>query len=201
MNPLTMLLLALSTWIAVLSVNDVWFSLSIVVVSLIAAWRRLPVLLGLCLPMFASLAIIHVPSGHWDLALSLGMRGCALIASLLAASAYIRISDLAKALQSLGVNQRLTYVLGTALNLLPMGRRYASAYSFYGQSVLGRVRYVIFPLITRMLVHSTGRQLPLETAGVLLPGKRTVLRPVPFRAIDWAVCGLSVVGALASVVG
>lgn len=148
-----------------------------------------------CLPLLLSLIFIHTPSGHWDIALGLGGgRGLALIAVLLAASSWTNASDLAKALQEIGLSPKLTYVLGTALNMLPMARRYAATYT----TTAGRqsqIKHVAFPLITRMLVHSTGRQLPLQTSGVLLPGRRTVLRPVPFLLVDWIICGLAVAGA------
>lgn len=202
MNPLALLGCSLSVWLSVLSVNQLWFSLLVIGVSIAVAPRRSFVLLGLTVPLLGSILIIHAPQGNTDVALALGARASALIASLLATATYIRVTELAKALQGLGASSKLTYILGNAINMLPLGSRYATVYreSMHYQGKHLKIRYVVFPLITRMLVMSAARELPLATSGVLLPGPRTVLRPVPFRPRDWAVTGLGLLLVVSCVV-
>lgn len=169
-------------WVAVLAINSVWFSLIVFVLSVALAPRRLLLMFGLSLPLFVSLLVIHGPHGHLDVAIGLGARGTALISVIIAAAAHIKPSELAKALQGTGMSPRLIYIFGTAIHMLPMARRYANAYreTIRHQGKRGVIKYVVFPLITRMLVMSTTRELPLRNSGVLLPGRRTLLRPVPW---------------------
>ena len=57
----------------------------------------------------------------------------------------------------------------------------------------GNYRHTLLavPTITQLLVVGTRRGVALETAGMDLPGRRTVLRPVPFTALDRALCVLA----------
>ena len=119
------------------------------------------------------------------------------MACVLAAMAYIRMPDLAKALQALRGGNRLSYLAGSTLQLFPQGAqrvriaRDANALKSRPVNVKTVAPHVIQPVITELLTQSAARGRALETAGYDLPGRRTVLRPVHDsgiqRAIRWTV--------------
>ncbi|AKK02214.1 energy-coupling factor transporter transmembrane component T family protein [Corynebacterium epidermidicanis] len=191
MNPLTVLAVCASTWIVVLGVNSPWVSASVVV----GAWlmarspRVLAATLALSLPVCASLLLVHGLFGFWGTAVVLGLRSAALIASLLAGFACFSTSDLAKAIQGARLSPKFAYVCGTALQTLPQGRRYAETYleQYRHLGLKGRIKYVAFPLVTRMLVQGADRSMAAQTHGIELPGRRTVLRPVAVSRWDYLI--------------
>ena len=121
MNPLTILSFAASAWILILGVNNPWLSAFFLVAALL--WRRVLVPTALLvLPMALSLAVIHIPFGHAHLAAELALRCAALVAVALAAFSTFTVADLAKALQTTRAPANLSYILSSALHILPEGR-------------------------------------------------------------------------------
>ena len=183
MNPLTILSFAASAWIFILGVNNPWLSAFFLVAALL--WRRVLVPTALLvLPMALSLAVIHIPFGHAHLAAELALRCAALVAVALAAFSAFTVADLAKAMQATRAPANLSYILSSALHILPEGRatfekvRYAQhlAYRRPVNPLLSTAR-ALLPTITP----------DLEVLGVGLPGRRTVLRPVADSATHKAL--------------
>ena len=202
LNPLTWLVGALSLMVLIIGVNQPWLSTTALAVSLaVGAWgaRSLaPALttLALAVPTGLSMLLIHAPHGTQTLlgpvtadglaiAGELTLRFAALIAVLLAAIANIRIDELVKVLQISRAGHRLAYILGAALQLLPQGRRTAQAvrdaHRLAGTRLrpLNSVPRLAVPVMTHLLTLGARRGAALETAGFDLPGRRTVLIPVP----------------------
>ncbi len=219
LNPLTLLSIALSTMAAVLVVNDPGFSTLVAALALTLATVRTRSLatvlaaLALSVPTGLSMLLIHAPHGSEPLmgpvtgdglalAVDLTLRFLALMSTLLAAMALIRVADLVKAVQASPLGHRTAYILGASLQLLPQGRAVVGAVRD-AQRLRGRrigarvVTRLAVPTITHLLITGTRRGLALETAGMDLPGRRTVLRPVPFTATDRV---LTVLAPLALVV-
>lgn len=185
-NPLALLAVCAVMWASVLIAHRATFSAGVLLVALVCAPRRIPMVVALALPMFLSLLIVHAPHGDAPVALSLGLRAGALIATLLADMAQFSAADLVKSLQSAGISPKLTYIVGSAVSILPIGKRYADIYntqlrlaghhSRFG--IRTRITRVIFPLITRMLVLSTEREAAVHTQGVLFPASAPFCAPL-----------------------
>lgn len=202
-NPLSWLVLAASTWILVLGVNQLWLSALVVAVSQVGAMirlRNLSVLLAtsvLAIPVSLSMVLIHAPFGTEVLvpllttdglvvAAELSVRFIALISAFLACASVIRLPELLKSVQvHPWLGARLAYILGAAVQLLPQGREALSAVRDANQ-LRGRgmsapvpaAKNVAMPLITRLLTAGATRAIPLEVAGMERRGTRTVLRQV-----------------------
>lgn len=202
-NPLTWLMLAASTWILVLGVNQPWLSAAVVLGAQSAAVLRLRnfsvlfTTVCLSLPMGLSLLLVHAPFGEEHLlplvtsdglatAASLSLRFVALMSVFLLAAAASTIPELSKAMQgSRWLGSRVAYILGSAVHLLPQGRdnlaAVRDAHQLRGRRTRGpvsAVRHLALPLITRLLSTGASRAIPLEVAGLDLPGRRTLLQPV-----------------------
>lgn len=196
------MVLATSTWIVVLGVNQLWLSFAVIVVAQVVVLlrlRNLSVLLAtlvLAIPMSLSMALIHVPFGDEVVAplvtadgllvaAELSMRFIALISVFLACVSAITVPELVKAVQGHPwLGSRVAYVIGSSVQLLPKGREALAAVrdanQLRGRSVRGPIRslkYLALPLITRLLSTGAARAIPLEVAGMDRRGPRTVLRP------------------------
>lgn len=201
-NPLTALAVAASGWILTMGINTPQASAAIVCAALIigtAKTRNASLIVAtaaLALPVALSMAVIHAPYGEeriaplitldgLQVAGVLALRFIALMACVLAAMAYIRMPDLAKALQAARGGNRLSYLAGSTLQLFPQGAqrvrvvREANRLQARAINVKTVVPHVIMPVITELLTQSAARGRALETAGYDLQGRRTVLRPVP----------------------
>lgn len=212
-NPLTALAVGASGWILVMGINTPAASAAIVLLSLIVATaktRNLAPIIAvvvLALPVAASMVLIHAPYGEERIAPlltadglatagELALRFTALMACLLAAGTFVRVPDLAKALQVLPGGNRLSYIAGSTLQLFPQGSqrvritRDANRLKARPITLKTSVPNLIMPVLTELLTLSSHRGRALETAGYDLPGRRTVLRPVPDsalqRTIRWA---------------
>lgn len=212
-NPLTALAVGASGWILVMGINTPQASAAIVLVSLIVATaktRNLAPIIAvvvLALPVAASMVLIHAPYGEERIAPLitadglatagvLALRFTALMACLLAAGTFVRVPDLAKALQVLPGGNRLSYIAGSTLQLFPQGSqrvritRDANRLKARPITLKTSVPNLIMPVLTELLTLSSHRGRALETAGYDLPGRRTVLRPVHDstlqRTIRWA---------------
>lgn len=202
LNPLTWLVTALSLMVLIIGVNQPWLSATVLAVSLavgVCGARSLAPALttaALVVPTGASMALVHAPHGAHTLwgpvtadgllvAGELTLRFAALIAVLLAAVANIRIDELVKALQVSRAGHRLAYILGAALQLLPQGTRTVQtvrdAHQLAGRriGVTGAIPRLAVPVMTQLLTLGARRGAALEAAGFDLPGRRTVLAPVP----------------------
>lgn len=202
LNSLTWLVGAFSLMVLIIGINQPWLSTTALAASLavgVCGARSLtPALavLALVVPTGLSMLLIHVPHGTQTLlgpvtadglaiAGELTLRFAALIAVLLAAMANIRIDELVKVLQISRAGHRLAYILGAALQLLPQGRRTAQtvrdAHRLAGTRLrpLNSVPRLAVPVMTHLLTLGARRGAALETAGFDLPGRRTVLIPVP----------------------
>ena len=206
MNPLTTLSFAASAWILILGVNNPWLSAFFLVAALL--WRRVLVPTALLvLPMALSLALIHIPFGHAHLAAELALRCASLVAVALAAFSAFTVADLAKAMQATRAPANLSYILSSALRILPEGRatfekvRYAQylAYRRPVNPLLSTAR-ALLPTITHLLDAGAQRAPDLEVLGVGLPGRRTVLRPVPDSAMHKALRIIVPAAAIAVVI-
>lgn len=201
LNPLTALVIGASGWILALGLNTLQTSLAIIAAALcIGTWRtRNPSLAAatalLAAPVAASMVLIHAPYGDNRIAplitsdgladaAHLTARFTALIACLLAAVAWTRTPDLAKALQATKGGNRIGYIAGTTLQLGPQGAHRAritrDANRLKQRRVTAKtmVPHLIMPVLTELLTQAGARGQALETAGYDLTGPRTVLRPV-----------------------
>lgn len=201
LNPLTALVIGASGWILVLGLNSTAASLAVIAAALaVGTWQtRNPSLLAatalLAAPVASSMLLIHAPYGEHRIAplltadgladaAHLTARFTALIACLLAAVAWIRTPDLAKALQHTKGGNRLGYIAGTTLQLGPQGaqriRTARDANRLKQRRVTAKtiVPNLIMPVLTELLTQAGARGQALETAGYDLTGRRTVLRPV-----------------------
>ena len=201
LNPLTALVIGASGWILVLGLNSPAASLAVIAVALAAGtWRtRNPSLVAatavLAAPVALSMLLIHAPYGERRIAplltsdgladaAHLTARFTALIACLLAAVAWIRTPDLAKALQAAPGGNRLGYIAGTTLQLGPQGAqriravRDANRLKHRPITLKTVVPNLVMPVLTELLTQAGARGQALETAGYDLTGRRTVLRPV-----------------------
>jgi len=190
-----------SGWILVLGLNSLAASLSVLALALIlGTWRtRNPSLVAatavLAAPVAASMLLIHAPYGEDRIAplltsdgladaAHLAARFTALVACLLAAVAWIRTPDLAKALQAAPGGNRLGYIAGTALQLGPQGAQRIRAVRDANRlkqrpiTLKTVVPNLVMPVLTELLTQAGARGQALETAGYDLTGRRTVLRPV-----------------------
>ena len=201
LNPLTALVIGVSGWILVLGLNSPAASLAIIAIALIAGtWRTCnPSLMAatavLAAPVAVSMLLIHAPYGEHRIAPLLASDGLAdaahltarftaLIACLLAAVAWIRTPDLAKALQAAPGGNRLGYIAGTTLQLGPQGAQRARAARDANRlkqrpiTLKTVVPNLVMPVLTELLTQAGARGQALETAGYDLTGRRTVLHPV-----------------------
>lgn len=202
LNPLTALVTGLSSWILVLGVNTWQFSVAVTVVALaVGTWRTRNLAVTattalLAAPTALSMLLIHAPYGTHRIAPLLTLDGAAtageltarftaLMASLLAAAAFLRVPDLAKALQVSPLGPRVAYIVAAALQLLPQGRRTVEVVRDANRLAGRRVHAgnviprMVVPVMTQLLTANAQKSAALETAGLDLPGRRTVLRPVP----------------------
>lgn len=213
-NPLTALAVAASGWILTMGINTPRASAAIIVTALAigtAKTRNISLIAataGLAIPVALSMVLIHAPYGEeriaplitkdgLQVAGVLALRFIALMSCVLAAMAYIRMPDLAKALQATRGGNRLSYLAGSTLQLFPQGAQRVrvahDANALKDRPVKAKtvVPHVIQPVITELLTQSAARGRALETAGYDLQGRRTVLRPVPDttfqRIIRWVV--------------
>ena len=201
LNPLTALVIGASGWILALGINTPVASLAIIAAALTAGtWRtRNPSVAAatalLAAPVAASMVLIHAPYGEHRIAplitsdgladaAHLTARFTALVACLLAAVAWTRTPDLAKALQSTKGGNRIGYIAGTTLQLGPQGASRAritrDANRLKERPITTKtvVPHLIMPVLTELLTQAGARGQALETAGYDLTGPRTVLRPV-----------------------
>lgn len=201
LNPLTALVIGASGWILVLGLNSLTASLAVIAAAVIVGtWQtRNPSFAAatalLAAPVAASMLLIHAPYGEHLIAplltsdgladaAHLTARFTALIACLLAAVAWIRTPDLAKALQHTRGGNRLGYIAGTTLQLGPQGAQRIRAVRDANHLKQRRVTVktivpsLIMPVLTELLTQAGTRGQALETAGYDLTGRRTVLRPV-----------------------
>lgn len=196
MNPLTWIVAALCAWILTLGLNTLAVSVTIASIAQLIALVRLrnvsvlAATIGLSIPVGLSMVIVHVPFGRndWSTALELTVRFIALMSAFLAAASAITVPELVKSLSPM---PRLAYIVGSAVQLLPQGRdtlasvRYANRLRGHStRSPLATVRFVVLPLITRLLAAGAARAIPLEIAGLESHGPRTVLKPVKDTAVE-----------------
>ncbi|SDS20627.1 hypothetical protein [Corynebacterium timonense] len=222
MNPLTVLSLAASGWIAVMGVNHPAFSAAVAAVALALGTVKaksasvIAAVAALSVPAGLSMALIHAPYGSERIAPlvtadglavagELAVRFVALMSCVIAAMAFVRIPELVKALQVAPGGNRLAYIAGSALQLLPQGARTATvvreANRLRGRRIGVRtvVPHVVLPVLAELLSGGASRGMALETAGYDLPGSRTVLRPAADspaqKALRWLapVCAVAVV--------
>ena len=200
LNPLTALAVGASGWILALGLNTPQASLAIIAAALAAGTCRTrnPSVVAataiLAAPVAASMVLIHAPYGEHKIAplltsdgladaAHLTARFTALVACLLAAVAWTRTPDLAKALQSTKGGNRIGYIAGTTLQLGPQGAhraRITRDANRLKRPIKAKtvVPHLTMPVLTELLTQAGARGQALETAGYDLTGPRTVLRPV-----------------------
>ena len=198
MHPKTALTWAGCAWAAVIVVDSVIFSAAVLVLAVVLGTlvcrdgRVVASTVMLSVPVSLSMALIHVPFGKnqvaplitsdgAEVALGLAIRFCALMACVLAAVAATTIVDIAKWLQVSAAGHRLGFIVGSTLQFLPQGQRslrsVREANFLFGRNQ--SVRATAIPLIFRLLSEGTQRGHALVSVGFDLPGRRTILRPVP----------------------
>ncbi|MBZ8177496.1 ABC transporter permease [Corynebacterium sp. 3HC-13] len=223
-NPLTGFSLAASAWILALGINQWWCSCLLIALGLAASFcgprggATVLGAVGLSIPIFASMVIVHSPHGHipwWGpltrdgmwLATELGLRYFALMITFLAAAAATTVPQLAKALQQAGVNPRITYVVCAALQLFPEGQatvqRVREAHILAGRQVRGirSIPRIALPTMSQLIARGSERGIALEMTGLQRPGPRTLLVPVPDSPLQKYVRRLLPAFALALVLG
>ncbi len=222
LNPLTALVTGVSSWILVLGVNDWRLSLAVISVALLIGLLRtgnlsVPATTAvLAMPTAVSMLLIHAPYGTEPIAplltrdglltaAELALRFTALMASLLAAAAFITVPELAKALQVSWLGPKVAYIVSAALQLLPQGRRVVEtvtdANRLAGRRVTARsaLPRLAVPVMTHLLTGNVEKSRALETAGLDLPGRRTVLRPVADSSLQRAWRTLFPLGVIACI--
>lgn len=201
-HPFTALVAGASAWILVLGVSTWQFSLAVTAAAwVVGTWHTrnasvIATTVLLAAPTGLSMLLIHAPYGTDRLAPLLTLDGLAtagvltarftaLMAAFLTAAACIRVTELAKALQVSPLGVRLAYVVTAALQLLPQARRTAAQVRDANQLAGRRIHAgtvlpaVVVPVMTHLLTANVQKSAALETAGLDLPGRRTLLRPVP----------------------
>lgn len=213
-NPLTALVVGGCGWILVFGLNSAAASAAIAVIACaLGVWRTrnasVPAaVIALTVPVGLSMLLIHAPYGTRRIAPlltsdglavggALALRFCALMSCMIAAVAWIRIPDLVKAVQVLPGGNKLAYLAGATLQLVPQGHaqvqtvRDAQALKRAPITARNAITHVVLPVLTALLTHGSARGAALETAGYDLPGARTVLRSVPDsraqRVMRWAL--------------
>lgn len=209
-NPLTALVVGGCGWILVFGLNSPAASAAIVLIAcLLGVWRTRNVsvpaaVLALALPVALSMVLIHAPYGTERIAplltadgLAIGgtlaLRFCALMSCMLAAVAWVNIPDLVKAVQVLPGGNKLAYLAGATLQLVPQGsaqvKAVRDAQALKRAPITARtvIKRLILPVLTALLSQGSARGAALETAGYDLTGARTVLRPVPDSAVQRVV--------------
>lgn len=217
MNPLTWIVAAASSWILVLGFNELAVSVAIALLAQLIALVRLrnfsvlATTVALSIPVGLSMLIIHVPFGRndWSTAGELSIRFIAMMSAFLTAASAITVSDLVKSLSHM---PRVAYIVGSAVQLLPQGRdtlasvRYAnhlrtlSTQKHSTRGPLKTVKFVVLPLITRLLSAGAARAIPLEVSGIERTGRRTLLNPVKDTRVEKGLRWLMPIAALAVVV-
>lgn len=193
-----------------MGINRPWVSAAVLAVALLVGTVRTknPSLLAavgaLAFPVALSMILIHAPYGTERIAPLLTLDGLAvagvltlrfsaLIASLLAAGAFLTVPDLAKALQAVPGGNRLSYLAGSTLQLFPQGTqrvritRDANQLKRRPVTLKTIAPNLIMPVLTELLTIGSARGQALETAGYDLEGRRTVLRPVHDSALQKAI--------------
>lgn len=201
LNPLTALAVGASGWIVVMGVNRPAVSAAVLIAALLIGTAKtknvalIAAVAGLALPVALSMVLIHAPYGEERIAPlitadglavagELALRFTALMACILAAGVFVRVPDLAKALQVRRYGNRLSYIAGATLQLFPQAtarvRVVRDANRLKGRSVTVKtvVPHLIMPVLAELLTLSAHRGRALETAGYGIEGPRTVLRPV-----------------------
>lgn len=211
LHPATALLAAGCAWIVVMAANSPWTSAGV----LCAAWalgtwysRSISVIattLALSLPAAASMLVIHAPYGQHRLAplitsdgvalaAELALRFSALMACFLAAVAALKVSDVAKWLQSSRLGYKAAYVVGTSLQFLAQGRLVVQAVRDANKldGVRMRPRNVlsrfIVPVISKLLTQGAQRGEALSAIGFDRPGPRTLLVPLERSMTQSCIC-------------
>ena len=222
-HPATIFSAAASTWFLVVAINQPWLNFVLLSVWLICGtiWSRSISVVAttavLALPAAASMVLIHAPYGDnllapfltsdglW-LAAELSLRFAALMGCILAAAAALKVSDVAKWLQTSRFGHKAAYVVGASLQSLPQGAATVAAVRdanrLAGAKIhLGNVApRVILPVIARLLTQGASRGHALGAIGFDTPGKRTVLVPVPDskfqQVLRWTLPVFSILGAV-----
>lgn len=165
--------------------------------------------LGLSFPTALSMVLIHAPYGHQPIAPFLTADGlttagiltvrfAALMGCILAAVTMTNVVDVAKWLQTSWVGYKVAFIVGTALQFLPEGRRAVDKINdanFLAGRPLKRHQLAI-PVIAKLIVQGTERGAALAALGFDRPGKRTLLRPVPDRRAEKAFRIAVVIGTV-----
>ncbi len=214
LNPLTALVVGGCGWILVFGLNRPLASAAVVAVACaLGIWRTrnasVPAaVVALAVPVGLSMLLIHAPYGSHRIAPlltsdglatggALALRFCALMSCMIAAVAWVHIPDLVKAVQVLPGGNKLAYLAGATLQLVPQGRaqvntvRDAQALKRTPITARNAITHLVLPVLTSLLTHGSARGTALETVGYDLPGTRTVLRPVPDsrlqRTVRWVL--------------
>ncbi|MGV0394057.1 ABC transporter permease [Corynebacterium riegelii] len=200
-NPLTALSLGASGWILVMGLNRPIVSATVLAIALILGTLKtrnfalIAAVAALAVPVALSMVLIHAPYGQeriaplitkdgLDVAGVLALRFSALMACILSAGVFIRVPDLAKVLQVRRGGNRLSYIAGATLQLIPQAsarvRAVRDANRLQARPITAKtvVPHVIMPVLSELLTLSAHRGRALETAGYGIAGPRTVLRPV-----------------------
>ena len=222
-HPLTALAVGASGWILTMGINTPLCSGIVLAAALLVgtlSTRNLSLVAAvaaLAAPVALSMLIIHAPYGERRIAPlltadglavagELALRFTALMACLLAAVTFIRVPELAKSLQVRRGGNRLSYLIGSTLQLFPQAiarigaTRDANGLITRPITVRTVVPNIALPVLTELLTMSAARGRALETAGYDLPGHRTILRPVhdspTQRALRWCVPAVCLVVAV-----
>jgi len=149
--------------------------------------------------------VIHAPYGQHRLAplitsdgialaAELALRFGALMACFLAAVAALKVSDVAKWLQSSRPGYKAAYVVGTSLQFLAQGRLVVQAVRDANKLDGVRVRprnvlpRFIVPVISKLLTQGAQRGEALSAIGFDRPGPRTLLVPLERSVTQSCIC-------------
>lgn len=208
LHPATVLVTAICVWFLVIALNNPWASVGVVLAAtaIAASWAARATILVLTLPVLLSMILIYSPHGEHRIAplltsdgamtaLLLTVRFMALIACVVAAMSRLKVVDLVKWVQVSRAGHTVAYIVGSALQFLPQGtaavRRVSDARKLSSGDATSRRRYMVMPVISRLLSQGVQRGHSLAAVGFDRPGRRTLLRPVPDssgqRAYRWAV--------------
>lgn len=231
-HPALLLSLALSSNLLVIAFSDPLVSITVTLAALLVALlvgglqtagRVLSATLILAAPVAISSVLVHGPFGVQPLAgfvtadglaraLNLTLRLIAACAALLTATTALPVSHLISGLQQVRCPAPLTYVLGATVQLLPAAkqqliqlREVCQLSQIPTRRPDQALRNLGIPLIARLLGSGLERTVVLQQTKCLTPGRRTLLRPLPYprwqQAVTIIAPVIAVAATLARIVG
>lgn len=123
------------------------------------------------------------PNG-WRIAAEYSLKLAAAMSSGLAIGGFLTLDGFMRAAQG-RLPARVLYVVGSTLRLYPLAKVHLIEVrqTLITRGITHR-RAVIVPLVVSLINDAALRVRPLQRTGIGAPGHRSVLRPLPWTALD-----------------